>query len=256
MMIGARLWLGVMGLLLAGCGGRSAIGSYAPGRTDGGWLDGWPSASDGRPFKKDTRPKKWDGPIRKDHAVVLPDLGCLPIASGQVIGLYKGAWKGTLSCPGLPQQMMSGTLSLTVAKVSGSATLFGVKGSLEGALDAVGLPIAGSFSGTMSCTSLSATLPSVTIGSGAIVYKLQGGLAATFDKTGSGTGWGFPGGTLDINDPNLGCIASLMNRWVLITFLRFSSGPAFTSTACSRIFWKLSRPLRCNITSRFSLLVK
>ena len=206
------LWsIPVFLLASASCGGRSSIGTSIPGRYDGAihTYDGISPIGDALPWKKD----KW--PVTPDHAVVIkpdlyrpPDLGCLPIPAGQVNGKYSGAWKGTLSCPGLSQQTMSGTLSLTLAKVAGSASLFKATGSLEGKLD-LGLPVAGSFSGTMSCTALKADVPQIVIGSGAMVYKLQGGLAGTFGKTGSGsTGWGFPGGSLDIKDPSLGCVAS------------------------------------------------
>jgi hypothetical protein len=203
---------GILGALLfcalaAGCGGRSAIGTSIPGQRDGGlWPDGVPVYRDARPWKKDVWPVKLDRAFVKDWTPP-PDLGCLPIPAGQATGTYQGAWKGTLSCPGMAQQTMSGTLKVSLSKIGGTSASFNVKGSLEGQLDP-GLPVAGSFSGKMTCTALSATVPSVTIGSGAIVYKLNGGINGTFAKTGTGTGWGFPGGVLEIKDSSLGCVAS------------------------------------------------
>ncbi len=200
--------LGIVVVLVAACGGRSSPGGF---RRDGGAIryDGAPHYGDWWPWKKDVGGVVTPDlrPPKKDLWIPKPDASCLPISAGQMTGTYAGAWKGTLSCPGLAQQTMSGALTLSLQKVAGVSTLFNVSGKLDGKLDP-GLPVAGSFSGTMSCTALTATVPSIVIGSGAIVYKLQGGISATYGKTGSGFGWGFPGGAIDIKDPSLGCVAS------------------------------------------------
>lgn len=208
------LSLVALGLLAAACGGRSSLG--IPGRLDGGArYDGTPHYGDGLPWKKDgpvvvtpdlRPPTKKDLYRPPDASKPPPDFGCLPLPPGQVTGKYKGAWKGTISCPGLAQQAMSGTLNLSLTKVAGATSLFSASGSLEGQLD-LGLPVAGSFSGTMSCTALKATVPQIVIGSGAMIYKLQGGLSGTYALAASGAG-GFPSGSIDIKDPNLGCTAS------------------------------------------------
>jgi hypothetical protein len=207
-----------LALALVGCGGRSQIGSSIPRRTDGGlvtwpdgprpvkdtrpWLDGGPWLPDGPisdwlPWKKDAGKK--DAP-KKD--IWKPDATCLP-APGYLIGAsYKGSWSGTIFCgSGIPPQNMSGTLLLSLAQTSSAQ--FAVKGTLQGTV-AGGLPVAGTFSGAMSCTSLSATISQLTVGSGVPIYTLQGSLSGTLGTAGT---LGFQSGKLSVKEPTTGCWA-------------------------------------------------
>jgi hypothetical protein len=176
-----RLLLLALGaVLVAACGGRSALG------TAGSWTDGKPSSKldggtrdaprardwrwpfDGRP-PRDIRPQPRDRSVKDT---------CLPIPASQVTGSYVGGWKGSWKCPGQPWTSLSGDLSFKLTP-AGSPDAFNVKGTMKGYVDP-GFPFKSSITGTMGCTSLSAALPDIMVGSGGIMYQLTGQIAGYY----------------------------------------------------------------------------
>ncbi len=186
-------------LLLVGCGGRSSL---LPGaRQDGGTPSD--AHTDG--------PQRRDGPYLRD-APVWPDQrrptdllakdSCLPIPSGQVEGYYEGGWKGTWKCQGQPHTSVSGVLSFKLY-ASGSPESFGVGGDMSGMVDP-GVPFGSAIQGSMGCTSFSAQLPGIIVGSGGIMYKLVGSLVGVFQTSPPG----FPSGQWKASEPGGSCYAS------------------------------------------------
>jgi hypothetical protein len=90
--------------------------------------------------------------------------------------------------------------SLTPA---GSPDSFKVQGSMDGFVDP-GVPFGTSIQGSMGCTSLSAQLPEIVVGSGGIIYKLTGSMSGTFQAFPQG----FPGGAWKASEENGACFAT------------------------------------------------
>lgn len=171
-----QLVMGAVTLALAvaagACGGRAVPGDAAvsPGDADGGGPGDGPRAGDGPPLPRDQ--------LVRDS--------CLPIPAKQVTGSYSGQWKGVLKCKGMPQTSISGTLGFTLTP-AGSPEAFKVKGSMSGTVFG-GLPFAGPISGAMGCTALTAGLPDIKVGSGALIYRLKGTLSGTLGSSGFRSG--------------------------------------------------------------------
>lgn len=187
----------VAGLLGLGCGGRSALlgggepqgsGDGAPA-ADGYWLmDGGVSPVDNGWWRREGAVR--DAPTPRDAAVV-PD-SCLPIPAAAVQGAYYGQWQGTWTCPSMGTAMgLAGDLKFSLLPTGGPES-FAVEGSMAGTVEP-GLPFSTSITGVMGCTTLSATLPDIVVGSGAIIAQLKGTLNGLFVATPAQQG--FPSGT-------------------------------------------------------------
>lgn len=182
-------------LVLAGCGGRSGLGLPS----------GVPPVADGISPARDA---SVDGPLLRPDAPRWPDQrvapdwwSCLPIPATQVEGYYEGAWKGVWKCPGQPGASLGGTLSFKL--YAGSPDSFAVAGDMSGTVSP-GLPFGTMISGTMGCTALSADLPEIIVGSGAVLTKLTGALVGTFQTSPQG----FPSGQWKAAEPGGKCQAS------------------------------------------------
>jgi hypothetical protein len=194
----ATVLLLVVGLL--GCGGRSALvgpGGQVPQPQDGrvpgdGARDGF-RRSDGGP-RRDVRP--WPLDLYSVDS-------CLAIPSGMVQGTYSGSWSGTWHCPGQGAQQVSGDLKFTLYP-AGSPEAFTVVGKMSGYVVSSGFPFDTDINGTMGCTALSAQLPQILVGMGALKIELVGSIVGTFQTYPQG----FPSGTWKAQEKNGSCWAS------------------------------------------------
>ena len=190
-----RLWLTAL-VLLAGCGGLSglSLSTGVPGS------DGASPARDAAAV--DGALPRPDAPRWPDQRVVPDRSSCLPIPAWQVEGYYEGSWKGVWKCPGQSGTSVGGTLSFKLYAQTGPDS-FGVAGDMSGTVSP-GLPFGTMISGTMGCTALSADLPEIIVGSGAILTKLTGALVGTFQASPQG----FPAGQWKAAEPGGKCQAS------------------------------------------------
>jgi len=197
------LGLSIMAAVLCGCGGRTGlVGQGAGGGADGGkvaWDVG--GVADGRSATRDGAAAVDQGTPRDTRSRD----ACLPIPAKKVSDTYKGTWKGKWSCGGVKPESISGTLSFKLSP-AGSPDNFNVSGSMTGTV-VLGLTFKGSINGKMGCTSLSAAMPDITVGSGPVLYQLTGTMRGAFSKTGPSS-HGFKGGTWTAKEPKLKCNAS------------------------------------------------
>lgn len=130
---------------------------------------------------------------------------CLPIPAKQVSGKYAGTWKGIWRCPGLKGEAVSGTLSFRLSP-AGSPESFNVNGAMTGTVQPV-MTFKGSIKGKMGCTALSASMPDITVSSGALIFNLTGAMRGAF-STKAGSTHGFRNGTWQASEAKLKCDAS------------------------------------------------
>jgi hypothetical protein len=191
--------------LLAACGGRSSISGQL---TDGSstW-DRWNTRYD-RGGVRDWGIAARDrsgGP--EDRAFLpTPDSCLLGMTPEVVEGSYSGSWSGKWSCPGQPTSTVSGSLSLYLAAI-GAGPSFAVKGAMTGTVYS-GYPFTGSISGSMSCTTLTGSMPDIIVGSGSTLRKLQGALSGTFIHDQPTASIGFSAGQWKASDSGWNCSAS------------------------------------------------
>jgi hypothetical protein len=127
---------------------------------------------------------------------------CLPVPASAVQGNYQGTWSGTWTC-GSTAQSISGTVKFSLSPMSGDA--YKMQGTMSGTASG-GIPFSSSITGQMLCTSLSASLPDIIVGSGAIIYKGTGTMAGTYMTVTSPKG--FKNGTFSIKESTGKCTAS------------------------------------------------
>lgn len=197
---------GLVGLVLCfgGCGGR-AVPTFQEGgpgaNKDGAWItDGGVVAWDHGILRRDANTIAWDSRLPRDAPV---GDSCLPIPAKAVQGSYAGKWKGTWSCPAIGQNMaVSGSLQFTLTP-AGSPESFYVKGSMSGYVEP-GIPFSSTITGTMGCTSLSASLPNIIIGSGGVIAQLKGAMTGVFTALPK---QGFPSGSWNAQEKGGSCKA-------------------------------------------------
>lgn len=137
-------------------------------------------------------------------ADALPD-GCLPIPAHEVAGKYRGAWFGTMSCPGYQPWKVNGQLSLQLDP-AGSPASFKVAGEMDGVVMVL-VPFKTTLSGSMGCSSLSATLAEIKVYLSTTPYRLNGRLKGTFRST-TAVPRGFSDGVWEVRSTDDNCTAS------------------------------------------------
>jgi hypothetical protein len=130
---------------------------------------------------------------------------CLPIPADEVRGYYVGTWKGTWSCPGQSKSPVSGEMSFDLIP-DGKPESFKVTGTMNGMVQSVA-PFSSSISGRMGCTALSASLPNIRVGSGALMYSLKGTFKGVFGAIPSRPA-GFKNGAWTASETSGNCNAS------------------------------------------------
>jgi hypothetical protein len=175
----------VAALLLAGCGSRSTVLSPRAGASDGSLAD---------------------------HAVGLADRvlrldqpSCVPAPSSDVLGKYQASWNGVWRCPGQSGINIGGDILFEMK--SGENGTYAMKGTMFGIAPS---PVfSGSLTGGMACTTLTATVPTIALGSG---IQATGSLSAEFAYVSPYVGWGFPEGVWNATQMGGSCSAS--GTWI------------------------------------------
>jgi hypothetical protein len=175
----------VAALLVAGCGSRSPVLSPRAGHTDGSLPD--------------------HGSVRADHFQVLDQPSCVPAPSSDVLGKYQASWNGTWSCPGQSGINIGGDIVFEMKAAENGS--YSMKGTMFGIAPS---PVfSGTVTGSMTCTTLTAMVPTIALGSG---ITASGSLSAEFAYVSPYVGWGFPKGVWNAAQVGGSCSAS--GNWI------------------------------------------
>jgi hypothetical protein len=190
----ARSWkflvLGSLSLLI-GCG-RTTLG-YGRSQTDDARIDrGAIIDVEGDQGTLGEGSAGWDRSGRADS--------CLPYPVGELEGGYLGSWWGTWGCASMTENI-SGLLEITLSHTA-SQDAFDVKGAMNG-IAGMTVPFTSSVRGTLSCSSLQATLADIDIEKGS--YQATGTLIGTLVPPRPAS---FEGGTFAIKGSQGACSGS------------------------------------------------